>query len=101
MDFIQIEELTKEYQCLTINSLQELGNVVFDTGNNLICLMQETQNAHTISKDELRKNWPDIKKHITLDEKAYLDDYLDNYFYFVELWRKDSGELLLILKRIH
>ncbi|NOU95929.1 hypothetical protein GC093_22300 [Paenibacillus sp. LMG 31456] len=96
----QLEELTKEFQKIPITSLQELSKIIFN--NRISCYIQEIENMlKSISSDDLKFKWLDIKSHITLDDKAFLNDFPDEYFYFADLWSNDSGELLLILKKHH
>ncbi|WNR43001.1 hypothetical protein [Paenibacillus roseipurpureus] len=100
MEKSQLEELTKEFQKIPITSLQELSKAIFNNG--IICYIQEIENKiNSISSDDLKLKWLDIKRHITLEDTAYLDDFPDGYFYFADLWSNDSGELLLILKKHH
>jgi hypothetical protein len=100
MDKNQLQDLTKQYRRIPITSLQELGKVIFQ--NTLTCLIQESEDKIlSVSIDELQMKWAEIKRHITLDDKAYIDDFSDGYFYFFDLWSSDSGELLLVLKKHH
>src|SRR4051794_2832951 len=100
MDKKQLQGLTKQYRRIPITSLQELGKVIFH--NALTCFKQETEDKIlSVSTDELQMKWAEIKRHITLDDKAYIDDFPDGYFYFVDLWSSDCGDFLLVLKKHH
>lgn len=55
-----------------------------------------------ISIDEFKLEWNTKYKHnICFDNEANLDDFPNEYCYFVELWESVNGEIILVLYLYH
>ena len=46
--------------------------------------------------------WKDeLKQHLCSDDRAFLEDYPNEYFYFASLWQIDNGGTVVVLEKHH
>lgn len=96
-----MQEVTKDCVQMDIASLRDLGRMIF--AEDIFCVIQsENDKLEEIPQAKLRERWDkELKVHITLEQKAFLEDFPNGYCYFPELLVNPNGMKILILKLSH
>jgi hypothetical protein len=70
---------------------------------NLLIFVRHFENRLTpVPQEELLAKWEiEYQKNLCLQEDCALEDFPNEYFYFVDLWRMKNGTKILVLSLNH
>jgi hypothetical protein len=100
---INLKVILKDCLQLEIASLRDLGRMIH--GEDIFCVLRSVNDIlEEIPQAELKERWDnELKVHITLKDKAFLEDFPNGYCYFPEMWENQIqiGKKILILCLVH
>ncbi|SFA69459.1 MULTISPECIES: hypothetical protein [unclassified Bacillus (in: firmicutes)] len=83
------------------HSLKQLKTLLYN--EKLMIFIRKFKNVlEPIPQDEVKMKWEtQFKNNISLKESDYLEDYPNEYFYFVDKWVINNGEMILVFTLVH
>lgn len=88
-------------------TLAELKQMIYNGGIEEVCISNyfddRKSNLERESIDDVRAEW-DTKYHNNIcltDEPVSLEDFPDEYLFFVEMWENERGKVILVLFMHH
>ncbi|HFK1468534.1 TPA: hypothetical protein ACG05V_002144 [Bacillus pacificus] len=89
------------------STLEELKEMVFNGEIEEVFISHyfdnQKSNLERKSLEDVRKDW-DIEYHNNIslsDEPVSLEDFPNEYFFFVEMWGNENGNVILVLFMHH
>jgi hypothetical protein len=85
----------------TPSTIRQIKHLLF-TEDLLIFIRKFKNLLEPIQQEEVKSKWnAEFKNNICLQEACYLEDFPNEYFYFIDIWFMKNGTKVLVFSLNH